>query len=122
MAATTLNQQAMEHAMASRPAITDPVAPRAFNFCVLRRWRGGPLPRRESAPPLHSIWEDRDCSDALDAGLPEQGPRRPQDHLRLAAARERRRGRERARELVRVLDRLAAALAEVGHHRVDRIT
>jgi len=23
----TLNQQAMEHAMASRPAITDPVAP-----------------------------------------------------------------------------------------------
>ena len=25
--ATTLNQQAMEHAMASRPAITDPVAP-----------------------------------------------------------------------------------------------
>ena len=25
--AATLNQQAMEHAMASRPAITDPVAP-----------------------------------------------------------------------------------------------
>ena len=34
------------------------------------------------------------------------------------AARVRRHRAERARELVRVLDRLAAALPEVGHHRV----
>ena len=34
----TLNQQAMEHAMASRPAITDPVAPSAragFQFATV---------------------------------------------------------------------------------------
>ncbi len=90
--ATTLNQQAMEHAMASRPAITDPVALSAragFQFArfAAMAWRSAPC--RESA---HC---GRASSDALDdAGLPEQGPRRPQDHLRLAAARQRRRARE----------------------------
>ena len=53
--AATLNQQAMEHAMASRPAITDPVAPGVAGFqfaAFLRRWCGGRPPRRESALPL----------------------------------------------------------------------
>ena len=67
--AATLNQQAMEHAMASRPAITDPVRPASWPsrlsicaFCgdgveVGRRTR-----RRR--PLLLNIWVG---SDALDA-------------------------------------------------------
>ncbi len=58
----TLNQQAMEHAMASRPAITDPVAPSAragFQFArfAAMAWRSAAA--REGALPLYSIWEHR---------------------------------------------------------------
>ena len=52
----TLNQQAMEHAMASRPAITDPVrsaSGKHLNLRVLRRWRGG-RPPHAKAPPRSS--------------------------------------------------------------------
>ena len=96
----TLNQQAMEHAMASRPAITDPVAPSAragFQFARFAAmvWRSSAA-REGAAPLLLNIWDGSDALDAKEnrAGLPEQGPRRPQDHLRVAAARERRRARQ----------------------------
>ena len=51
----TLNQQAMEHAMASRPAITDPVAPSAragyqFARFAAMAWRSAAA--REGAAPL----------------------------------------------------------------------
>ena len=51
----TLNQQAMEHAMASRPAITDPVAlgaPVGFQFArfAAMAWRSAAA--REGAAPL----------------------------------------------------------------------